>query len=79
MKNNRSEKISKFEETDKPKLILPIFYTLIFIAPYGHLWLDIIEKKYERLVLLASFSGIGLIIVSSIWTLYFVRRYRLFR
>lgn len=76
MKSNRSEESSKINEICKPKLFRTILFTLIYVAPYGHLWLNIIEKKYEKLVPSAAFAGIGLIIIGSIWTLYLVRFFR---
>ncbi len=61
------------EEAYKPGLFLPIFTTIICIAPYLHLLLEITDKNYDRLLFLTIISAPLIAYITFIWTRYFYK------
>lgn len=60
----------------RPGLFFPVFTTLVFIAPYLWLFVDIAEKRYDRLVMLALLSGFGVSAITLAWTFYIIELLR---
>ena len=61
------------EEAYKPSLFIPIFTTIICIAPYLHLLIEITDKKYDRLLFLTIISAPLIAYITFIWTRYFYK------
>ncbi|MBS4197093.1 hypothetical protein [Lederbergia citri] len=71
MTQTNNEAIEEIKKAYKPGLVIPICTTLICIAPYLHLLLDIIDKNYNRLLLLVIISAPLIAYISIVWTKYF--------
>ncbi|MCR2821739.1 hypothetical protein [Lederbergia panacisoli] len=78
MSHLNNKDIKEIQKAYKPGLVIPICTTLICIAPYLHLLLEIIDKNYSRLLLLAIMSAPLIAYITFIWTRYFyhMRKYK---
>ncbi|KGA98363.1 hypothetical protein AJ85_04145 [Alkalihalobacillus alcalophilus ATCC 27647 = CGMCC 1.3604] len=75
-KLNREEALSLLQRTYKPGVTLPILMTLIGIAVYGGLWLDIKDGHYNRIGLFSAVIAPLMIVIGSIWTAFIFRMFQ---
>jgi len=68
----KDKALEKIERAYKPGLFNPIFLTLVCIAPYLWLFVDIADERYDRLNLLALLSGIGVSMITLSWTFFLI-------
>ena len=66
----KDKAIEKIKRAYKPDLFNTIFLTLVCIAPYLWLFIDIADDRYDRLNLLALLSGIGVSMITLSWTFF---------
>ena len=74
--NNENKKVNdliEIKKAFKPDSIVPIFTSLICIAPYLHLLLEIATNNYNRLLFLAFISAPLIAYISVSWTRYFYK------
>lgn len=68
--SNHDRDLKTIKERFYPGLFTPVLLTVISIAPYLWLFIDIGAKRYDRLLMLALFSGLGVSVITLAWTLY---------
>lgn len=74
--HNQDKDIKEIRNCFRPGLFAPMYATLVFIAPYLWLFIDIVEKRYDRLLMLAAFSGLGVSVITLAWAFYIVQLLR---
>lgn len=70
---NENEDLQKIKRAFKPSLSLPIYTTIIAIAPLLHLLLDIADRNYERILMLTLLSTFLTVYITFIWTSYYYK------
>ena len=78
MMSNKEQDLKKVKKSYRPELFPPVFLTIICIAPYLWLFIDIADRKYDRLNMLAILSGLCICIITLTWTHVFIgiRKYK---
>ena len=73
MISNEEQDLKKIKKSYRPELFPPVFLTIICIAPYLWLFIDIADGKYDRLNMLAILSGLCICIITLTWILVIIR------
>ncbi|SDZ35316.1 hypothetical protein SAMN05421736_110122 [Evansella caseinilytica] len=66
----REEDLNEIKSAYKPRLFLPVYTSIICIAPYLHLLLDIVSEEYDRLLTVALIAAPTIAVIAVVWTRY---------
>lgn len=69
--NKKDTDLREIAKGYKPRLFDPIFISIVCIAPYLHLVVDVLEKNYDRLLSLTLMSAPLISLITYFWTRYF--------
>lgn len=75
---DKDEALKTIQRAYKPGIFNPIFLSLVCVAPYLWLFIDIADKRYDRLNMLALLSGICISVITWTWT-HFVLKMKEFK
>ncbi|MCZ0702084.1 putative membrane protein [Natronobacillus azotifigens] len=67
----KAKDLKEIKKAYKPMLTWTICSTLVALAPYLHLILNIIDQKYEKLLPGAILAAIGIIYSTVVWVFIF--------
>jgi len=80
MKNpkDREDELNEIEKLIKPQKLLLILRSLILIAPYGHLILQILSEDYSKLLLTSIIVLPTIVLLTLLWReyIYNLKRYK---
>lgn len=71
---NKEAAIAEIKKAYKPSVFLPVYISIVCIAPYIHLLLEITNQNYEKLLFLALISGPLIFITSYVWIRFFHKK-----